>query len=256
MKNFRHLSILFVALWFGLSVDRAALAADPAKCVYVSDWDDTLKISHSNNAADTVGRSIFSERTFAGGLEFLRAMEGTCDTYLLSDSPTLLGPRVRDVLEDAGVPLPSGILLRNWLRQKKATFKASMLETLLVRYPNSTTRFVFVGDDTEQDPDIYGAFVSAHPELRERSSIFIHRINQSVLADADETGFTIYPELAEKIALRLGLRFSSFDSVSASFLSAELRDVIPPFAKCPGGDLSTSYQNPAILAKLRAACKL
>ena len=257
MKYFSFSLVLFLVVpFFSVHSARAddVISTDPRRCVLVSDWDDTIKISHSNSAGSTVVRGLFSDRLFAGAAEFINLMETVCRTYVLSDSPNLLRGRIHAALRHHSVGEPDGIVLRNWFRQKRATFKSEMLEGILAANPESDLRFVLIGDDTEQDPEIYADFRDRHPELDGRTQTFVHRVNQIPLAHADQVGFTVYPEIATALAETFAFGPAETDSVKVAFLRARDQDILPKFARCPEGDLTALYPDPEILSVMRRLC--
>ena len=234
MSSSFRIAVVFMVtcLHSGLSL-AASVPADGTKCVFVTDWDDTIKVSESNSKRAAVARTYFSDRVFAGSPEFYRVMHRRCSVYILSDAPTAFGTPLRRTLRDQGMPLPAEIILRDWYTEKRDGFKRKALERILRENSGPDVHFVFTGDDTQLDPAIYAGLIAAHPDLAGRSGVFIHRIHQAALASRDQVAFTIYPELSA--ALADDYRFTVIEqaSLNASFLRGDAQDIVPNYAKCP-----------------------
>jgi len=143
----------------------------------VSDIDDTIRV------ADVSDREELLKNTF---IRPYRAVEGMADLFrrwaeagdvafhYVSGSPWQLAGVIEQFLADEAFP-PGSLHLRRFRLAEAPTVRAMLeapveskraaLETLLADFPRR--RFVFVGDSSEQDPELYGALARAHPEQLE-----------------------------------------------------------------------------------------
>ena len=225
------------------------------RCIVVSDWDDTIKVSHSNSKTDTVIRGLFTERVFAGAPQFLTAVAERCRLYILSDSPTFQERSIRDTIQENGIPAPASLLLRNWFNQPSATFKSIRLEDIFAEVADQgEVQYVFIGDDTLNDARIYASFIAHHPEIAARSRTYVHQIRQMGTFDSSQRGFTIYPEITRSLAPLLGFSSEEMDRVKQAVLEAPMEEVIPSYAACPAAPLSAILGDKQLVARLRTRC--
>lgn len=130
----------------------------------ISDLDDTIKISHSQSKLITVYRGLFRSSAFAGMAqlyaEILAAHPGS-EFYLVSASPPQIKKKIEFFLEMNAFPAAK-IVLRDWLRQ--TSIVKYKLGSLLHLVENAAGQVVLVGDDTEQDPEVFAHVAKRFPE--------------------------------------------------------------------------------------------
>ena len=130
----------------------------------ISDLDDTIKISHTQSKLITVYRGLFRSSAFAGMAqlygEILAAHPGS-DFYLVSASPPQIKKKIEFFLEMNGFP-SARIVLRDWLRQ--TSIIKYKLGSLLALVEAASGPTILVGDDTEQDPEVFAHVAKRFPE--------------------------------------------------------------------------------------------
>jgi phosphatidate phosphatase APP1 len=169
----------------GAAVLAAANLIEPQGRLIVSDIDDTIKVS------DVGHRAALFSNTF---LKPFKAVPGMADVFhrwsvqdptaafcYMSASPWQLYPALDHFLRDSG--FPSGVLDLKRFRLKDrsvfalftspTSYKTPLLEALAQQFPERT--FILVGDNGQQDPEIYGAFARKYPA--KVGHIYIRQIN-------------------------------------------------------------------------------
>ena len=197
--------------------------------VLLSDLDDTLKISHSTSHFRTVLRGLFTHDAYAGMAELYREMIGTHSSLtILSSSPRVIRPKIEKFLNKNGFP-KAEILLRDWIRQPEILkYKTEALKRITSQ---SKVPFIFVGDDTEWDPEVFATLQTTCPE--KILKIYIRRMRGRPLPDGMEPFHTAYEiALSEMTAGRLTPE--QVIRVGHAIANAQdLDHVIPYFAVCP-----------------------
>jgi phosphatidate phosphatase APP1 len=144
----------------------------------ISDVDDTILVS------DVTDKSELLKNTFLKNPTQRKAVPGVADFYrrlafkdpqpeaapifYLSASPRQLAFNIQEFLDQAG--FPRGVLIAKKVTDDatgeplfdQRTYKIAHIEKLLQRLPH--VKFVLVGDDGEQDPEIYHDIQSRYPE--------------------------------------------------------------------------------------------
>lgn len=147
------------------------MASIPPSFVLVSDFDDTLKISHTTNRLKTVIRGLFAKQSYAGMSELFQEWSNNRPFVLISSSPLWIRDKIGRFLDRHGFPRRE-IVLRDWLRQKDVlAYKISALSLLENR---DSQAFIFIGDDSEFDPEVFQRFRENHPERT--LAIYIRRM--------------------------------------------------------------------------------
>jgi phosphatidate phosphatase APP1 len=145
----------------------------------VSDFDDTLKISHTTNRLRTVFRGLFAKQGYVGMSELYQEWVGEGPFVVLSSSPQTIRGKIDRFLTRHEYPARE-IWLRDWMRQKD-----------IRRYKNDSLRklenrpepgFIFVGDDAEYDPEVFEAFRERNPERT--LGIYIRRVRGRPLPES------------------------------------------------------------------------
>ena len=131
-----------------------------APFLLVSDFDDTLKISHTTNRLRTVFRGLFAKQAYAGMSELYQEWSAGNPFIVLSSSPRLIAGKIGRFLDRHGFPSRE-IWLRDWLKQKDIRlYKIAALRKLEARDERG---FIFIGDDGEYDPEVFASFRERNP---------------------------------------------------------------------------------------------
>ena len=190
--NFIRMGCALVLLQ-ALGVSAAELEGAPLdpqqSFVLVSDVDDTLKITGVSSYHDLISHWYYGTGTFLGMSElYQELLPRTEKLVYLSGSPQSLEKSLRTLLITTE-RFPEGeFILSNWFYwEKTEKFKRRELAQLSKRFENSL--FLLVGDDTQQDPEVFLEFQKAHPDLL---SIYIHRVTGRALPENVKTFSTAY----------------------------------------------------------------
>jgi phosphatidate phosphatase APP1 len=142
------------------------VVAPEAPFLLVSDFDDTVAVSHVTESAKLAAsvflKSAETQPAVPGMAALYRCFAGAgAPVVFVSGSPVQLAPRLARFLEKNGFP-PAALHLRNmgW-ETLRGGYKEPALARLAVRFPE--LRFVLVGDSGERDPEIFAAFRHANP---------------------------------------------------------------------------------------------
>lgn len=216
--------------------------APPAAAPFllVSDFDDTLKISHTTNRIRTVFRGLFARQAYAGMAELYQEWSGGNPFVILSSSPRLIGGKIGRFLDRHGFP-PREIWLRDWLRQKDIRrYKIESLRRLEAR---EEPGFIFIGDDAEYDPEVFAAFRERNPDRT--LAIYIRRMRGRPLPEG-VTAFHSALEiaLAELESGRLNIpQVSRIGKAIVDYRDAD--HIIPYFASSPA-DIAIAEKFPTL----------
>ena len=158
------------------AVTPARFLVPPASASYgvISDMDDTVIQSHVTDFIRAAGMVLLENaRTrlpFAGVAAFYRALvqghSGAAGNpvFYVSSSPWNLYDVIAEFLEAQQIPV-GPLLLRDWdlgpSLLQNAAYKSGVIREILATYPQM--RFVLIGDSGQEDPEIYGDIVAAHP---------------------------------------------------------------------------------------------
>ncbi len=174
----------------GRAFETRVYRAAHAKCLVISDIDDTVKISAVHDTQELLRNTFLREYRAVPGLavRFRRWAEAGARFEFVSSSPWQLYLPLIEFLDAAGIP--QGALHLKPFRWKDESFtalfdaptshKTPILESLLRAHP--TVPVVLVGDSGERDPEIYGALARAHP--RRVARIFIRELEAAPIDDA------------------------------------------------------------------------
>lgn len=203
-------------------------AADQ-QLLLVSDIDDTLKITHVDDKDRAVWNGVFTTRAFAGMAELYRGIvqDTGAEVVYLSSSPAVLRPRIADLLRKNG--FPAGMLVLRTLKspRDRREYKLDALNSLA---QITSASMILVGDDTQQDPEIYEEFMRSHPA--QVASIHIRRIRARALP-APAQGFYSSFQLGASEYLAGRLKRGNALGVGRALLAARRGFVLPEFAACP-----------------------
>ena len=154
------------------AVPRAEIQLPAAQGLSViSDIDDTIKISQVTDTARLLDNTFFQDFQAVPGMaeRYRRLAARGAVIHFVSSSPWQLYPPLRRLLHEARFPPASMSLkmvrfsdetLLNLFKDGSET-KPAQIEAILRRYPER--RFMLIGDNGEQDPEVYGAIARRHP---------------------------------------------------------------------------------------------
>lgn len=197
----------------------------------VTDLDDTLKISHTTSRLRTVFRGLFMHQAYAGMSELYQEWIGDQEYVLISSSPQSIAGIVGRFLSRHRFPRRVRIWLRDWLRQTDIRrYKSDTLKRLVRDLP---APYIFVGDDSEWDPEVFHRFQQEHPD--QVLAIYIRRMRGRPLPEGVipfHTAFEIaYAELQAK-----RMKVPQVARVGKAILDQKNPDlIIPYFAVAPDG---------------------
>jgi phosphatidate phosphatase APP1 len=147
---------------------RAAVevAAPGAPFLLVSDLDDTVAVTNVTRTRELLASTFLEDAETQPPVPGMAALyrcltAGGSPFVIVSGTPVQLAPRVARFLEKNGFP-PAALVLRNlgW-KTVRGGYKEPALARLAERFPGA--RLVLVGDSGERDPEIFAAFMKAHP---------------------------------------------------------------------------------------------
>lgn len=181
---------------------------DEAPFIVVSDFDDTLAVSHVTHRYRLLATTFFTDADthppVDGMAALYRAFLGRWPIppafAVVSGWPIQFAPRLVRFLEKNGYP-PMALFLRNLGRATLSGYKEPILRRLVGRFPH---RLVLVGDSGERDPEIYAELARENPG----------RVLRIYIREADElgpmsrfAGMLLFddPEAAVRDAVELGL---------------------------------------------------
>lgn len=203
----------------------------------VSDIDDTTKITHVDFAPAAAWNGLFFSRAFTGMKELYTTFSvsrGYQFEYLSAASSTL-HVRVKKFLNGNG--FPKGTLhLKPALRGLSAKkFKTNTLLKILADHP--ADQFIFIGDDTQSDPQVYDSLYRMHPERI--LAIYIRRVKNQPLPPS------VYPFFSAFDLARTELQMDRMEpweiAPVALAIIGETRDdrILPRFNHCPGQEMKS-----------------
>jgi hypothetical protein len=162
--NFRSPSAK-TALWILLLLSTVKAHA----VTLISDLDDTIKHTWVGNKRESIKNGLFSKIPF-GGMAALYS-EISNRFIVVSGSPVILNPLVRNFLSDANFPAGE-LILRNYLWENIEKYKLRALGKIIAKTKDAV---ILVGDDTEKDPEIYLQIQKRFPA--KVAAIYIRRVS-------------------------------------------------------------------------------
>lgn len=173
--------------------------ANDSSLGYVSDIDDTIKISEVTNKLSAVRRLLFTNGLTAEAVpgtaalyQVLEAHDGKTDGdfHYLSGSPLNLAGAIYQFLDTQGFPQGS-VDLKKWGFKagddnplEQTDYKQTKLRVLLKTFPQRM--FICFGDSGEKDPEIYRQISQEFPGRIK--AIFINNVTGAKADDARFAG--------------------------------------------------------------------
>jgi len=197
----------------------------------VTDLDDTLKISHTTSRLRTVFRGLFMHHAYAGMAELYQEWIGTQPYVLISSSPQSIAGKIGGFLKRHAFPPHASIWLRDWFRQTDIRrYKTETLKRLTREMP---APYIFVGDDSEWDPEVFHRFQQENPDRV--LAIYIRRMRGRPLPEGVTPYHTAF-EIAYAELLAKRLKVPQVARVGKAILDQANSDlIIPYFAVSPDG---------------------
>ena len=142
----------------------------------ISDIDDTIKVSEVLNKRRLLARTFLEEYEAVGGMAELywTLDERGAAFHYISASPWQLFPSLEAFRSREKFPVATWTLKRLRLKDESLLellaspeeYKIPLIEKELRKFP--MRKFLLIGDDGEQDPEVYGEIARRHPEQIER----------------------------------------------------------------------------------------
>jgi phosphatidate phosphatase APP1 len=222
---------LLIILGFASSIVNAA-----DSFILVSDIDDTVKISNVSNFDSELPR-VLDELVFAGMPELYRQMLSPDSAkqdsseprlWFLSCSPRFLKHHLREIMTESKFP-KYDLTVRplDNLSTHCGDFK---IDNLKKKYDKSGEKFILIGDDTEQDPEVYADF-SKFKQGQVRA-VYIHTIKGGKDLQGGIPFVTAY-DIAMREFLDRRLSEQQAAAVGNVVLASEDRTLLPDFQACP-----------------------
>lgn len=144
---------------------RVLVPSGGARFGVISDIDDTIVSSNVTSKLRMIlTAALTNPRTrkpFGGMAAFYRALHaGVNPVFYVSKSPWNLYVPLVEYLEVQRFPL-GPLMLRDFGWRLEKHHKRKVIEQLLATYPK--LEFVLIGDDSEEDPEIYGDIARRYP---------------------------------------------------------------------------------------------
>lgn len=258
--NRRSISLWVVALILIMFSFVSSIVNAADSFILVSDVDDTVKISNVLDPVDKIKRAP-SELVFAGMPELYRQMLGPDSSkqrlWFLSCSPIFLNHHVKETLTKSKFP-KYDLTIRPL--DKLSDCKAFKIKNLEGKYAKSGEKFILIGDDTEQDIEVYEKF-SAFKPTGQVLAVYIHRIKGENDLKGALPFVTAYDiAMHEFLARRLSEQQAA--AVGNAVLASKDKTILPNFQKCPkkyeelpGLPPSLATLKAKIEARLNAVCE-
>lgn len=195
----------------------------------ISDLDDTIKVTHSDDFSDSFGYGTSRRKVYLGMPEFLEeSKQYVNELSIVTASPRILRFNVNRLLKKNGIKADRVVLNGNIRRPGHVEFKIKAIKKLM---DTTTDQYILLGDDVGNDPEIYDEISKLYPGRVLGS--YIHIVNNRTVPESSITYFTTF-ELAVKEFLAGRLSKEAVVKVSNAILKEkDLEAVFPEFAHCP-----------------------
>lgn len=224
----------------------------------VSDLDDTTKITNVGDPLAALVNGLFGNRAFAGMREMYTsfAIERKYTFDYVSGASEALRFRAARFLENGGFPV-GALHLRPLLGSGTVReYKTRVIRQLMDRNP--TDAFIFVGDDTTVDFEVYDDLFRYAPDRI--LAIYIRKVTNHKLPPSTYPFLTAF-DLA-RTEFSMGRLTAAEASPVALAILGERRDrrIIPGFSYCPSsvgfvGDPQIEAWNRAINTRVQSICR-
>lgn len=173
------------------------VVADDAPFLVVSDFDDTVAVTHVQSKRELLKSALLSDESTTPPVEGMAAFYACLAQAapapgfaFVSGSPVEFSPRLQGFLSKHGFP-PAALHLRVLGTKTLSGYKEPHLRALLSRFPQ---KFVLVGDSGEADPEVYTTILKEFPGRI--AAVYIRDVGRS--ADAGRfKGMVLFKTAAE-----------------------------------------------------------
>lgn len=195
----------------------------------ISDLDDTIKITNSDNEIEATRNALFSDDVFAGMPLILSELKlYTSDLHILSLSTIALMPKIQRTLKKHNIEYASLILKKPFQGQSNLDYKINEMKKIIEK---SGDDFILIGDDVGQDPEAYQEIKNLYPNRI--LAIYIHAVKGRSLPRHSISYLTSF-DLALREYLAGRMIESSVKKISEALISEEkTKEIFPDFATCP-----------------------
>ncbi|WP_338864340.1 App1 family protein [Myxococcus stipitatus] len=196
---------------------RVEVMPESTPLLVVSDFDDTLALTHVTKPAKLVQSALLkdsdSQEVVQGMAGFYKCLRGASPPSfaLVSGSPIQYLPRVRGFLERHEFPAGFGVYLRDLGPGSLSGYKQPIIRRLLMQFPLPV---VLVGDSGEKDPEIYA-------QIREE---FPGRVKAIYIRDAGRSddakrfpGMVLFKDAKEAADHAVGLGLADASCVTSAW---------------------------------------
>lgn len=225
MRNLRF--PIFAAALLALFVTVSARAGIRV----VSDIDDTAKISNVGDPISLVINGMFSRRAFVGMRELYSSLaigRGYAFDYV-TGTPEVLRYRAKKFLRAGGFPGGDLYLKPTFGSESLREYKTRVIRSILDAHPDD--QFIFVGDDTQVDFQVYDDLFRYAPDRI--VAIYIRKVTNRKLPPSAYPFLTAF-DIARTEHLMGRMLVEEASPVAIAIL-AERKDsrIVPRFSYCP-----------------------
>ncbi len=208
----------------------ALLVSAPSHAyVVISDLDDTIKITQSDNNWTATWNGVFSSKVFAGMPTYLRAPQpGRSAFYVVTGSWSLAQPRIRSLFKKFGLKV-TGLYTRDNMGEGTFDYKVKRINKILAKHPGED--LVFLGDDVGHDHNVYEHFKQTLEPGRVKA-IYIRTVKNRPLPPSQIPYVTAY-DIAANEALAGRFPWDALPDVAGVITRSPAKYVIPHFSWCP-----------------------
>lgn len=197
----------------------------------ITDLDDTVKITHTNNTADSVRRALFTNQIFSGMDTLLQHMSVSPShpaITFISASPEMLRGKIRKLFERFQIPFDDLFLKPSRFKGSNYDYKYQIINDLL---DGPSAPAIFFGDATEYDPQVYAQLSADYPD--KVLKVYIHQIGNQQLYTNQTPYYTAFDVAWEEWEDGRMTEAQVLDV--GSHIVNERRDkrIIPNWATCP-----------------------
>lgn len=192
-------NIVSIAIHFLLILFVAVPAHAADSFIIVSDLDDTVKVTHVCSRNNMAFNAMASKLAFSGMPALYHSLLGENHhagrLMFLSGSPSFLSDKIHDFLEHAHF-----FRYTLTLRGVKEVFKAPLSDFKMKKMKelygaSKGNSFILIGDDTQNDPEIYIDFSARTKKRNKVLAIYIRKITGRDLPKSS-TGFVTAYDIA------------------------------------------------------------
>lgn len=242
MKNLLTVSALFLSFTLHASIS------------IVSDLDDTIKITNSDNLAAATYNAFFNTSAYSGVPEFLKeARAYTNKLYIVSGSPKVVRGKIDELIRKNGIKVDQVIVRESLNERDTFKYKVSTITKIMETNPDD---FIFFGDDVEKDSAVYEEIKKLYPNRV--LAIYIHNVHSRPVSPSAIRYWTAF-DLTVREALANRMNPSAVKTSLQHLLNqSDMKLVFPKFADCPKTQSVWNWQllTPYGLDAVRAMSKL